>query len=151
MIGGIPHPPHCESGEVLWLQGEAASQTHSFRDAEPQPVIPPNANKNHGKFPKKLRPGISTSMSTTDLCLPNTAWQWSVVCYYRISQLGPRNGTEYFLVSVFLWQAVWLCLKMGSGNIVLIRLLQIGAEDLTVGPVNSPFSIISFKVCILYL
>ena len=37
---------HCESGEVLWLQGEAELQTHSFRDAEPQPVIPPNANKN---------------------------------------------------------------------------------------------------------
>ena len=27
---------HCESGEGLWLQGEAALQTHSFRDAEPQ-------------------------------------------------------------------------------------------------------------------
>ena len=33
---------HCESWEGLWLQGEAASQTHSFRDAEPHPVIPLN-------------------------------------------------------------------------------------------------------------
>ena len=28
--------------------------------------------------------------------------------------------------------AVWLCLKMGSANMVLVRLLQIGAKDLTV-------------------
>ena len=28
--------------------------------------------------------------------------------------------------------AVWLCLKMGSENRVLVRLLQIGANDLTV-------------------
>ena len=27
---------------------------------------------------------------------------------------------------------MWLCLKMGSGTMVLIRLLQIGANDLTV-------------------
>ena len=36
---------HCESGEGIWLQGEAASEAHSFRDAEPHPVIPANANK----------------------------------------------------------------------------------------------------------
>ena len=28
--------------------------------------------------------------------------------------------------------AVWLCLKMGFENMVLVRLLQIGANDLTV-------------------
>ena len=38
---------HCESGEERWLQalegeGEAALQTHSCRDADPQPVIPQN-------------------------------------------------------------------------------------------------------------
>ena len=33
---------HCESGEGLWLQGEAALQKHSFKDADPQPVIPQN-------------------------------------------------------------------------------------------------------------
>ena len=33
------------SGERLWLQGEAASQTHSFRDAEQHPVIPLNVKK----------------------------------------------------------------------------------------------------------
>ena len=38
-------PCHCESGEVLWLQGKAALQTHRIRDAEPQPMISPNANK----------------------------------------------------------------------------------------------------------
>ena len=26
---------HCESGEGLWLEGEAAVQTHRFRDADP--------------------------------------------------------------------------------------------------------------------
>ena len=31
---------HCEAGEGNWLQGEAALQAHSFRDADPQPVIP---------------------------------------------------------------------------------------------------------------
>ena len=36
---------HCESREVLWLQGEAAFETHSFRHAEPQPVIPQNDKK----------------------------------------------------------------------------------------------------------
>ena len=30
--------------------------------------------------------------------------------------------------------AVWLCLKMGSENMVLVRLLQIGAKNLTVTP-----------------
>ena len=33
------------SREGLWLQEEAALQTHSFRDAEPKPVIRPNAKK----------------------------------------------------------------------------------------------------------
>ena len=31
---------HCEAGEGYWLQGEAALKAHSFRDADPQPVIP---------------------------------------------------------------------------------------------------------------
>ena len=35
---------HCESGEGLWLQGEAALQMHIFRDTDPQPVIPQNKN-----------------------------------------------------------------------------------------------------------
>ena len=29
-----------EAEEGYWLQGEAALQAHSFRDADPQPVIP---------------------------------------------------------------------------------------------------------------
>ena len=36
---------HCESGEGLWLQGEAALQTHSFRDADPEPVNPKLNNR----------------------------------------------------------------------------------------------------------
>ena len=31
---------HCEAGEGYWLQGEAAMQAHSFKDADTQPVIP---------------------------------------------------------------------------------------------------------------
>ena len=66
---------HCESGEGILLQGEAASEAHSFRDTQPHPVIPENA-KNHDKiFPKKLRPCDNTSLSTIGLCLPSTAWQ----------------------------------------------------------------------------
>ena len=38
-------PDPCESKEGLWLQGEAAFETHSFRDAEPQPVIPQHDEK----------------------------------------------------------------------------------------------------------
>ena len=87
---------------------------------------------NHRKCQNPLRPGISTSMSTTKLCLPNTACQWSVVCYYRISQIGPRNETEYSLLSVCLCLTVWLCLKIGSRTMVLMRLLEVGAKDPTV-------------------
>ena len=36
-----------ESEEGLWLQGEAALQLQSFRDAEPPPVIQPYEKKNH--------------------------------------------------------------------------------------------------------
>ena len=52
---------HCESGKGLWLQGKAAFQMHSFRDAEPQPVIPPNAKKRHPISLKELRPGLNVS------------------------------------------------------------------------------------------
>ena len=118
--------------EGLWLQGEAASQTHSFRDAEPHQVIPPNAMKNHGIFLKHLRPDLSASLSTTHPCLLSTVWQWRVICYYRICQLRPKIRTEYSLLYVCLCLAVWLCIKMSSGSMVLMMLLQIGAKDLTV-------------------
>ena len=36
------------------------------------------------------------------------------------------------LLFFFLCLAGWLCLKMGSENMVLMRLLEIGAKDLTV-------------------
>ena len=132
---------HCESVEWLWLQGEVASQTHSFRDAEPHPVIPQNVKKKYGIFLIQPRPGISTSLSTTNLCLPSAAWQWSVVGYYRICQLGPRCGTEYSLQCIGPCLTVWLCLKMGSENMLLIRPLHIGAKDLTV---QSTFTLLFF-------
>ena len=52
---------HFESGKGLWLQGKAAFQMHSFRDAESQPVIPPKAKKNNRISPKELRPSINFS------------------------------------------------------------------------------------------
>ena len=43
---------HCESGEGLWLQGEAAIQMHIFGDADPQSVIPKNQKKSM-QYPTK--------------------------------------------------------------------------------------------------
>ena len=124
--------PHFESGEGIWLQGEAASEAHSFRDAEPHPVIPANAKNKYEIFPKKLRPCNNTNLSPTDFCLPSTAWQWSVVCYCRFCLFRPENETEYSMLFICLCLAVWLCLKTGCENRVLARMLKIGATDLTV-------------------
>ena len=52
-----------------WLQDEAALQTHSFIDADPQPVTPPNEKKSHGMSPKLLTPCIIISITTTDPCI----------------------------------------------------------------------------------
>ena len=123
---------HCESGEGIWLKGEAASEAHSLRGAEPHPVIQANSKNNYEIFPKKPRPCNNTNLSTTDFCLPSTAWQLSVFWYYRIRLFGLKNETEYCLLFICLCLAVWLCLKMGYEKRVLVRLLQIAATDLTV-------------------
>ena len=122
---------------ALWFWGKAlalrvSSFSFSFRDAEPHPVIVSNAKKNHGLFQKQLRTDINTSLFTTDFCLHSTVWQWRFICYYRICQLGFRNRTEYALLCIFLCLDVWLCIKIISGNMVIMRLLQIEAKDLTV-------------------
>ena len=122
----------------LWVLGRASAPRRSIltntqlqrRRATPSDPTKKEKKKKLRIFSKQLRPGISTSLSTTDLCLQNTAQKWSAVCYYRICQLGPRNGTEYSLICICLCLAVWLCLKMGSEKMVLMRLLQIGANDL---------------------
>ena len=57
---------HCESRDGLWLQGEAALQLHSFRDAQPHHVIPPNEKKYLGMYTKQHRPGMNISLTTTD-------------------------------------------------------------------------------------
>ena len=116
---------YCESGEGLWLQAEAAIQTHSFGDADPQPVITPKAKKIHRMSPKQLIPSIHISLTTTDPCLPSTA---VLSLFSRSSQLGPRN-VKGSLLFIHLCLAVWVCLKLASGNMVL---LQIGAKDFTV-------------------
>ena len=76
---------------TVWLQGKAALQTHSFRDAEPPSEISTNATKQHGFSTKKLRSDIDISLTITDPCLPTTAWQCSAVCYSRSSQFGSKN------------------------------------------------------------
>ena len=50
---------------------------------------------------------------------------------------------------ILLCLAVWLWLKMGSVNMVLVRLLQIGAKDLTVSPLEvQTKKYISYKLAI---
>ena len=73
---GFPrwHIQHFESEEGLWLEGEAALQTLISRDAEPKPVIPPNAKKHTGMSPNQFRPGINISLTTTDQCLCMAAY-----------------------------------------------------------------------------
>ena len=123
---------HCECGKEIWLQGEAASEAHSFRDSEPHPVIPTNSKNNYKIFPKKLRPSNNTKLSTTDLCLPSTAWQWSVVCYYIICLFGPKMRRN---IPFYSFAPDWLfgfASKLAMKHMVPERLLQIGATDLTV-------------------
>ena len=58
---------HCEAGEGYWLQGEAALQAHSFRDADPQPVIP-----------KKESGWNGLEIATNDRnCLKKSVWTWT--------------------------------------------------------------------------
>ena len=127
---------HCGSGEGLQglqgLQVEAASEAHSFRGVEPHPVIPANAKNINEIFSKKLRPCNITSLLTTDLCLPSTSWKWNVVCTTESVywDLKMRHNIPCHFICLCL--AVWLCLKMGYENMVFVRLLQIGATDLTV-------------------
>ena len=57
---------HRESGEGLWLKEEAAFEMHSFRDAEPQPVIQLNEKKNNEMSRKQPNQTIKISLTTND-------------------------------------------------------------------------------------
>ena len=46
---------------------------------------------------------------------------------------------------------MWLCLKMGSENMVLVRLLQIGAKDPTVQGVPTEVFLITLVLILLGL
>ena len=72
-------------------KGFGSIKKHCFRAGEPQPVIQLIDKKNLGVSLKQIRPGINISLPITNLCLPSTACQTSVVCYSRSSQLGPIN------------------------------------------------------------
>ena len=66
--------------KALWVWGRAlAPKVSSITNTQLQrrratTMITPNAKKNHGIFHKQLKLGIYTSLTTTDLCLPSTAW-----------------------------------------------------------------------------
>ena len=86
---------NCESGNELWLQGEAALQWQSFRDTEPQRVIPP---KNHEMPPVQLRSGIHICLTTINLFLLIIAWTSNDANCSCSSQLVPSNPPgQYFL------------------------------------------------------
>ena len=53
-------------------------------------------------------------------------------------EIQPKN----LLICISLCLAVWVCLKQGYENMVLVVLLQIGAKDLTV---PSPTSLFHLK------
>ena len=84
------HALHCESREGLWLQGEAAFETHSYRDAEPQSVIPLNEEKILKCLPSSHTKPKNIILTTIYMYIPSTVYQGRVVCYSKISQLGPR-------------------------------------------------------------
>ena len=75
----------------LWVWGRAlAPRVSSIVNTQLQrrratPSDPTKCKKSLGSFLKQLKPGINSRLSTTDLGVPSIAWQWSVVCYYRIS------------------------------------------------------------------
>ena len=104
-------PGHCESGKELLLQGKAALQTQSFRDAEPKLDIPPKTKKNHEVPPVKLRPGIDICLTTTDPCLPIISWKCNEAYCSWSSQLVPSNLIRQSFLFICLSLAVWLCLN----------------------------------------
>ena len=116
---------HCESGKELWLQGEAASQKQSCRDAEPQLVIQPKKKENHEMPPMQLRPGIHICLTSTDPFLPIIAWTCNDDNCSWSSQLVPSipPGQSFLFICLFL--AVWLCLKKCSENRVLVLVQKI--------------------------
>ena len=102
---------HGEFEKGLWLQGKAASQTHSFRDAEPRPVIPQNAKKNYGIFPLQLRPSISTSMSSRH-CLPLTSVLLALHDKEVLSVTAEAVNLELEMgwnIPCYVFNFAWLC------------------------------------------
>ena len=122
---------HCESGKELWLQREAALETQSFRDAEPQLVINPPKKKNHEIPFVQLRPGINICLTITDPFLPTIAWTCNDAYCSWSSQLVPSN----LIIWQYFFPFVPYCMalpKKCPENRGLVVLLQIWAKDLTV-------------------
>ena len=96
---------HFYSGEALWLQEEAALQMHSFRDAEPQPVIPQDPKKNHGK-PLKQHPLAFSGPYTYNLCcnLKNISLLYQMSSPQKVALSGPimftRGSNHYNCVQL---------------------------------------------------
>ena len=84
--------------------------------------------KNLGSL--QLRLGLFTSLCANDLCLLHG----NEVLYVTKESVNIDLEIRHNMYCNFgLCLAVWLCLKVGSENIMLVRLLKIGAKDLTVG------------------
>ena len=83
--------PHCESGEGRWLRWEAALQMHSFRGADPQPVIPQKEIKSTYYPPSSWNQVADHHLPL--FTQPSMALHWCDVCYSQSSQLVPRNPT----------------------------------------------------------
>ena len=97
---------YTESVEGIWLQGEAVSQAHSFRDAEPHPVIPANAKNSYQIFPKQLRPCNNTSLQplTSVYLALNDNEVLLVTTESVYFDLNMRRNT-----SCYLYASAWLC------------------------------------------
>ena len=79
---GTGYIGHCESEEVPWLQGEAALQTHSFRDADPQLAIPSNEKEFPRASPLGTPSGGGVFLTVYPSSRPNTDTVSLCVLFY---------------------------------------------------------------------
>ena len=82
--------------------------------------------------PAQLRPGMNIYLTTTDIFLAIIAWTCNEPNCSWSSQLVPNTPPGQYFLFIYLYLAVWLCLKKCPKNSVLVVVLQIGAKDLTV-------------------
>ena len=132
------HISHCESQDELWLRGEAALQTQSFRDAEPQLGIPPKERKIMRCHPcSSDQESISAWPPLTPLYLALHGRAMMPIAPGAVNLCILIRQDNIFSISTcpLLWgSAKKSALKQGAGV-----LLKIGAKDLTVVCPNKCF------------